>query len=646
MDDLRRENADTDLDRLNPAIAAAADALQKGQAKDGHWVFELEADATIPAEYIMLNHYLGEIDDRIEQKLAVYLRHVQGDDGGWPLFHDGDMNVSASVKAYFALKLAGDNPDAPHMVRAREAILAAGGAANSNVFTRFALALFEQIPWRATPVSRVEFLLVPSWFPWHIYKMSYWSRTVMVPLLILASLKPKARNPRNVGIQELFVSPPSKSNFPLPNPHGNWLGKLIIGLDRLANPLQPLIPKFLTRMGIKQALNFIGPRLNGEDGLGGIFPAMANAVMAYDCLGYPRDHPGFAQTRKAIDDLLVEKDDLAYCQPCLSPIWDTALAAHALMEVGNPDSSDAVIQASNWLKDRQVEETRGDWAVRRPNIPSGGWAFQYNNDYYPDVDDTAVVAMALHRADPVGTKAAVDRSAEWVIGMQSKNGGWAAFDADNDYRLLNHIPFADHGALMDPPTADVTARSISMLCQLGYDRSHPSIAKGIDFLLREQEEDGSWFGRWGTNYIYGTWSVLSALNAAGEDPNSATFTRAVAWLKEQQRSDGGWGEDCATYWEDQRAVSKTSTPSQTSWAVLALMCAGEVESDAVRRGISYLLDERNSDGRWTERHYNAVGFPKVFYLQYHGYAVYFPLWALARYRNLKSSNSLRPAHGM
>ncbi|MDA0239628.1 MAG: squalene--hopene cyclase [Proteobacteria bacterium] len=646
MDDLRREHSDTDLDRLDPAIAAAANALQESQGKDGHWVFELEADATIPAEYIMLNHYLGEIDDRIEQKLAVYLRRVQGDDGGWPLFHDGEMNVSASVKAYFALKLAGDDPDAPHMVRAREAILAAGGAANSNVFTRFALALFEQIPWRATPVSRVEFLLVPSWFPWHIYKMSYWSRTVMVPLLILASVKPKAQNPRNIGIRELFVSPPDKSKFPLPNPHGNWLGKLIIGLDRLANPLQPLIPKFLTRWGIKQALDFIAPRLNGEDGLGGIFPAMANAVMAYDCLGYPRDHPGFVQTRKAIDDLLVEKEDMAYCQPCLSPIWDTALAAHALMEVGNPGSSNAVSQATGWLLDRQVKEARGDWAVRRPDIPSGGWAFQYNNDYYPDVDDTAVVAMALHRADPAGTKDAVDRSAQWVMGMQSKNGGWAAFDADNDYRLLNHIPFADHGALMDPPTADVTARSVSMLCQLGYDRSHPSISRGIDFLLREQEGDGSWFGRWGTNYIYGTWSVLSALNAAGEDPTSPTFTRAVAWLKAQQRSDGGWGEDCSTYWEDQRAVSKASTPSQTSWAVLALMCAGEVESDAVRRGINYLLDERSSDGNWTEQHYNAVGFPKVFYLQYHGYAVYFPLWALARYRNLKSSNSLRPAHGL
>lgn len=646
MDDLRRGTPDVDLDRLNPAISAAAITLQDRQADDGHWVFELEADATIPAEYIMLNHYMGEIDDRIEQKLAIYLRQIQGDDGGWPLFHDGEMNISASVKAYFALKLVGDDLDAPHMVQAREAILAGGGAANSNVFTRFALALFEQIPWRATPVSRVEFLLVPRWFPWHIYKVSYWSRTVMVPLLILASLKPKAANPRNVSIEELFLSPPSKSKFPLPNPHGNWLGKLIISLDRLANPLQPLIPKFLTRMGIEKALNFIGPRLNGEDGLGGIFPAMANAVMAYDCLGYPRDHPGIAKTRKAINDLLVEKDGLAYCQPCLSPIWDTALAAHALLEAGSPDSSKAIDQATEWLLKKEVKETRGDWSVQRPDTPSGGWAFQYNNDYYPDVDDTAVVAMALHRADAAGTEAAVERSAQWILGMQSKNGGWAAFDADNDYRLLNHIPFADHGALMDPPTSDVTARTVSMLCQLGYDRSHHAVSKGVDFLLREQEEDGSWFGRWGTNYIYGTWSALSALNAAGEDPSSIPFTRAVTWLKDHQRSDGGWGEDCSTYWDDQRGESKTSTPSQTSWAVLALMSAGEVESDAVRRGINYLLDERNSEGKWTERHYNAVGFPKVFYLQYHGYSVYFPLWALARYRNLRSSNSLRPAHGL
>ena len=646
MDELKGVAPEIGVETLDSVVSDAAAALLARQSGDGHWVFELEADATIPAEYIMLNHFLGEIDDDLERKLARYLRQRQGSDGGWPLFHDGEMNVSASVKAYFALKLVGDDIESPHMVRARDAILAAGGAAETNVFTRFALALFGLIPWRAAPISRVELLLASRWFPWHIYKVSYWTRTVTVPLLILTSLKPVARNPRGVRLDELFRTPPDKEKYKLPNPRGRWLSKLIIALDRTAYPLQPLIPKFLTRMGIEKALEFIAARLNGEDGLGGIFPAMVNVIMAYDVLGYPKDHPGYAQTRKAIDNLLVFKDDFAYCQPCLSPIWDTALAAHALMEAGYDGDSRPIKSAADWLAGRQVVNVRGDWTEQRKDIPSGGWAFQYWNDYYPDVDDTAVVAMAIHRADSQTHAVGLAQGADWVVGMQSKNGGWAAFDADNEHYFLENIPFADHGALLDPPTADVTARSVSMLCQMGYERSHPVVARGLKFLAGQQESDGSWFGRWGTNYIYGTWSVLCALNAAGEDMRSPAIRKAVAWLENRQRDDGGWGEDCATYWEQRRDEVKTSTPSQTAWALLALMAAGEVGSEAVQRGISYLMATRNGDGLWQEEHYNAVGFPRVFYLLYHGYALYFPLMALARYRNLKSSNSLRPSHGM
>jgi len=633
-------------DAIDQAIAESTDWLGLRQAGDGHWVFELEADATIPAEYIFLNHYLGRIDDRLEGRLAGYLRDVQGKDGGWPLFHAGDMDVSASVKAYYALKLAGEAVDAPHMRRAREAILARGGAARSNVFTRIALALFGQVPWRATPLIRVEAMLLPRWAPFHVDKVSYWSRTVMVPLFVLASLKPRARNPRGVGIAELFVAPPETERDYLTNPTGHWIGEAFLALDRVGRLAEPLFPEAMRREAIDRAMAFVRERLNGEDGLGGIFPAMANAVMAMDALGYPRDHPDVVTGLRAIDKLLVDRGETTYCQPCLSPVWDTSLAAHAILETGDDAGDGAVRGAADWLRDRQVLDCAGDWAVANPGLRPGGWAFQYANPHYPDVDDTAVVVMALHRADEARYRQAIARGAEWVLGMQSANGGWGAFDIDNQHDVLLNIPFADHGALLDPPTADVTARCLGMLAQLGYGRGHPAVARGLDFLYREQEADGSWFGRWGTNYIYGTWSVLSALNACGEDPAAEPIRRAVAWLKAKQRPDGGWGEDCASYWPERRDAVRVSTPSQTAWALLALMAAGEADSQAVQRGIAWLLAAPRDGGKWREDDFNAVGFPRVFYLRYHGYSAYFPLWALARYRNLRRGNRQATLYGL
>ena len=613
---------------------------------DGHWVFELEADATIPAEYILLNHYLGEIDEAREAKLAVYLRRIQGTHGGWPLYHDGDFNMSATVKAYYALKMVGDNVEAPHMRRAREAILARGGAAKSNVFTRIALAMFEQVPWRAVPLIRIEAMLLPKWSPFHIDKVSYWSRTVMVPLLVLATMKVRARNPRGVNIRELFVVPPEQVRGYNTNPTGHWLGEILLTLDRVGRLLVPLIPKAMEKQAIAKAMAFVQERLNGEDGLGGIFPAMANALMAFDALGYPRNHPDVVTVRKSIDKLLVMKDGEAYCQPCLSPVWDTGLAMHAMMEAGEDAASGPAAEAAHWLKERQILDVKGDWASNRGHLRPGGWAFQYRNDHYPDVDDTAVVAMALHRADPEAHKESIARAAEWIVGMQSENGGWGAFDADNTTYFLQHIPFADHGALLDPPTADVSARCIGFLAQIGYGRDHPVMVRALDYLRREQEPDGSWFGRWGTNYIYGTWSALAAFNAAGEDMTAPRMQKAVAWLKAGQRADGGWGEDCATYWTERKGEAKASTPSQTAWAVLGLMAAGEVDSEAVARGIAYLAAAPRQGGKWDEVFYNAVGFPRVFYLRYHGYSSYFPLWALARYRTLRVANSRSPAYGL
>lgn len=512
---------------LDAVIAEASTWLARRQSDDGHWVFELEADATIPAEYILLNHFLGDIDDTVEGKLANYLRRIQGEHGGWPLFPGGDVDVSATVKAYFALKLVGDDPDAPHMRRAREAVLSRGGAAKCNVFTRIALALFDQVPWRAVPVTRVEAVLLPRWAPFHIDKVSYWSRTVMVPLFALAALKPQARNPRGIDVRELFVVPPEEETDYFTNPTGHWLGEMMLKVDRVARACEPLFPRFLERKAIDRAMAFVKERLNGEDGLGGIFPAMANAVMAYDALGYPRDHPDVITARGAIEKLLVFHNGEGYCQPCLSPVWDTGLALHAMLEAGYEVSDPVVEKACDWLRGRQILDVEGDWIEVRPGVRPGGWAFQYWNDYYPDVDDTAVVVMGLQRAGDPEADEAIERGIEWILGMQSENGGWGAFDADNDHDFLQHIPFADHGALLDLPTSDVTARCLGMLAQDGYDRNHPAVTRALDYLKAEQEADGSWFGRWGTNYIYGTWSVLCALNAVGEDMNADYIRKAV-----------------------------------------------------------------------------------------------------------------------
>lgn len=620
--------------------------MLKRQARDGHWVFELEADASMPADYVMLNHYLGDIDDPLERKIATYLRRRQGAHGGWSMYYGGDFDLSLSVRAYFGLKLMGDDPQAPHMRRARDAILAHGGAARVNVFTRYVLALFEQIPWRGVPWMPVETMLLPKWAPFHLDKVSYWSRTVMVPLLVVSVFKPRARNLRKVDIRELFTTPPERHRGYQTNPTGSRIGNGLLVLDAVARLAEPFVPRPLQKLAIDKAMRFIEERLNGEDGLGGIYPAMMYALIAMDALGYPRDHPSRQMTRTAIDKLLIVHADEAYCQPCVSPVWDTALMLHAFLEAGVPGDDAAVASACDWLTERQILDIAGDWTANRAGVRPGGWAFQYRNDHYPDVDDTAVVAMALHRADPDRHRHAVDRAAEWIIGMQSANGGWGAFDADNQHEFLNNIPFADHGALLDPPTADVTARCIGLLAQLGYPATHPVIARAFAFLQREQEADGSWFGRWGTNYIYGTWSVLAALNAVGEDMTQPYIQRAVAWLKARQRDDGGWGEDCATYWPDRRDAVKASTPSQTAWALLGLMAAGEIETDSVGRGIDYLLSAPREGGKWDEAYYNAVGFPRVFYLSYHGYSAYFPLWALARYRALKGGNSRRTPYGL
>jgi squalene-hopene/tetraprenyl-beta-curcumene cyclase len=633
----------SDAAALEQAVDDAAKALLARQQADGHWVFELEADATIPAEYILLQHYLGEIDDGVQAALAQYLRAIQGAHGGWPLFHGGALDLSASVKAYFALKAAGDSPEAPHMARARAAILAQGGAARVNVFTRIQLALFGELPWRAVPVMPVEIMHLPRWFPFHLSKVSYWSRTVIVPLLVLMAKKPRARNPHGIGVKELFA--PGTLARP-PKAKGSIWAVLFNALDAVLRLAEPWMPKGARRRAVAKAEAFVSARLNGEDGLGGIYPAIANSVMMFECLGYAKDDPKLRIAKAALRKLLVLAPGRSYCQPCFSPVWDTSLACHALMESGGAAAGAAARRGLDWLAERQILDVAGDWAEWCPTLRPGGWAFQYANPDYPDVDDTAVVAMALHRCDAARYRDAIERAAEWIIGMQSRNGGWGAFDADNAYSYLNYIPFADHGALLDPPTADVSARCVGFLAQV--DRScDPAVARGLDYLLGEQESDGSWFGRWGTNYIYGTWSALLALNAARVDKAEPAIRRAVAWLVARQRPDGGWGEDGASYWaEAPRGEGKESTASQTAWALLALMAAGEVDHPSVAKGVHYLLATQQAHGLWDEPWYTAVGFPRVFFLRYHGYRAFFPLWALARYRNLRRGSEEALSYGM
>ena len=617
---------------LDNAIESAKNKILKEQEKDGHWVYELEADCTIPAEYILMNHFSGEINNKTEEKIAAYLRDQQNEEGGWSLYTDGNFDLSCSVKTYFALKLVGDDQHEEHMIRAKTMILNHGGAAHCNVFTRITMALFGQVPWRATPFIPAEVILLPKWFPFHIDRVSYWSRTVMVPLFILCTLKPTAVNQRGIDIRELFITPPEDelNYFKVTTK----LKRIFLWLDHFGQLVEKLVPEFVRRYSIRKCEQWFLDRMNDEHGIGGIFPAMVNVYESLVVLGYPKDHPTRKMARQAIDNLLTERNNTIYCQPSLSPIWDTALVSQALIETENNKPSIEVKNALDWLKDQQLSNEPGDWRIQKPELDGGGWAFQYSNYYYPDLDDTSMVAWAMQRTNNDKYAESIKRAAIWVAGMQSRGGGFGSFDINNTHFYLNEIPFADHGALLDPPTADVTGRAIALLSLANRKKYTENIKAGIDYLKIEQENDGSWFGRWGTNYIYGTWSVLTALEIAGEDSQQAYIKKAVEYLLQIQNSDGGWGESNDSYYPPKHYRPCKSTAFQTAWVLLALLAVGEVKNTSVKKGINYLLSNQLSNGQWYDNSYTAPGFPRVFYLKYHGYSKYFPLWALARYRNL------------
>ncbi|MFQ5881679.1 MAG: squalene--hopene cyclase [Candidatus Methylomirabilales bacterium] len=631
-----------------PTLKVVGEAVRKAQGyllslqhPEGYWLGELEADSTLTSEYVMLCHFLGRVDRDRERKAANYLQAKQLPDGGWDLSPGGPSDISATVKAYFAFKLMGHSPDEPFMRRARQNILAKGGVTKVNVFTKIALALFGQYDWRGIPAMPVEIMLLPRWSYFNLYEVSYWSRTVIVPLLILMDLRPVCPIPPTAGIDELYL--PSRAaadlRFPRTEQLFSWKNFFIV-LDNLLYGLERWAPRPFRARARQQALAWTMMRM-GPGGLGGIYPAMANAVMALHTLGYSADHPKMAEGLKEIELLGIEKVDTFHLQPCLSPVWDIALAVNALVESGLPQDHTALCKAAEWLVGEQTLK-RGDWQVKRPHLPPGGWPFQFRNDFYPDTDDTGMVLMALKKVrlpDRADIRQVIDVGLNWFLGMQSENGGWASYDVDNTRLLLNNIPFADHGALLDPPTEDLAGRGLETLGTFGEGCAHPQAARALAFIKKTQRPDGAWYGRWGVNYIYGTWSVLRGLRAIGEDLNAEYVRRAVRWLEGCQNADGGWGETCQSYTDPALAGKGESIPSQTAWALLGLIAAGEARSPAVTRGIRYLLERQRPDGSWDDAFWNGTGFPRVFFLKYHLYPVYFPLWALGAYQSALQGHS-------
>lgn len=623
------------LQGVDGAINRAQEYFLREQKPDGYWYYPLEANATMDAEYIFFNHFMGRIDEKKHRRLCEHLLAVQGDEGAWPLFYKGPGHLGNTIEAYFALKLTGYPADHPALVKARKFILSEGGLAKAQVFTRIFLAYFGQFPWSGVPAVPVELVLLPPWFPLNIYEMSSWARGTVVPLGIILAHQPYLSIPAAYGVAELWREPPERSDlsFPRPSRLASW-GNFFLGVDKILKFLGKSPVKPLRSRALKKAERWLLDHQDINGGWGGIQPAMLNSVMALHSLGYADDHPAVAKGIQAIEDFLMETGGHLLFQPCVSPVWDTVWAIKALVASDFPTDHPAVIKAADWIIDRQIFKP-GDWQIKNPELEPGGWAFEFANDWYPDVDDSAVILSTLKRVAGLDERKkdhAIVRGLNWTLGMQSRNGGWGAFDTDNILELWNQMPFGDMKAMIDPPTADLAGRLLEMMGTFGYDMEFGRVRRAISFLRDAQEDDGSWWGRWGVNYIYGTWSVLVGLDAIGEDMNLPYVRRAVMWLKERQRTDGGWGEDCLSYWDQSRAGEGESSPSQTAWAILGLLAAEKKISAEVSRGISYLLTQQEATGSWPEDLFTGTGFPRHFYLRYHGYRNYFPLMALGQFR--------------
>lgn len=639
---------------VDRAIARARDNLLHQQRSDGHWCGLLEGDSILESEYVLLQHFLGRGYGPNAGKAARRVRSLQMADGGWAMYPGGPPDVSASVKAYFVLKLQGDDPEALHMRRAREVIRALGGVPAVNTYTRIYLALFGQWSWARCPAIPPEMLLLPGWFPFNVDRMSSWSRAIFVPLSVLWALRPRVGTPGAVSLDDVLTGE-ALPHAALPShpddPDGDdaavdihadggpgaraWTA-FFRGADVVLRGIEGIGVTPFRRRALQTAEGWILARIDRTDGLGGVYPSIANAIMALRSLGYSDDHPAVASQYRALEKLEVDRGDTLQIQPALSPVWDTAQALAALHAAGVAPRHPAIVHASEWLLEREAT-VPGDWRYGNPDGPVGGWCFEYVNEYYPDCDDTAEVLEALRplaeagAGDAAGIRAARRRGLEWLLSMQNDDGGWAAFDRGCDFRPLVHIPFADHNAMLDPSCVDITGRIVDMLVADGMDPGDPVIRRAVSFILERQSGDGTWYGRWGCNRIYGSWLALTGLAAAGADMDSEPVACCVRWFRMRQNADGGWGETPTSYWDRTQRGVGPSTAAQTAWALMALMAAGQREAPEVQAGLDYLLRTQREDGSWHDKPWTATGFPKVFFLQYHMYDDYFPLLALVRW---------------
>ena len=641
-------DAAVELHRLNSAIDQSRNALLSWQKPDGHWCGELEGDSILESEYVLLQAFLGRMGDPRIGKCARYLLTQQNDDGGWGNYPGGASEVSTSVKAYFALKIAGHEAATPPLLRAKECIHRLGGAESVNSFTRFYLAALGQIPYSSCPTVPPELVLFPRWFPLSIYRMSAWTRTIVVPLAIVQAHQPVTPVSSTLGIKELFLRDGAERESPtcarLQGRLFSWRNFFRV-CDRGLKLYEKVIPLSWRRRAIRAAEKWMIDHFDGSDGLGAIFPPMVYTLMALRCLGYHENSPEFRWAEKHLDDFIIEENDTIRLQPCVSPIWDTAIATIALAEAGLPADDPRLVAAADWLLEREIREP-GDWSVMQPQVKPSGWAFEYNNRWYPDLDDTAMVLLALSRTarfdDPV-CQASVKRATALLDGLQSSDNGWAAFDKDICNPVLECVPFADHNAMLDPTCPDITARVLECFAAMGRRRDLPHVEQAVQYVLDHQEPEGCWYGRWGVNYIYGTWQALLGLSAVGYDVRHPRIRKAVEWLTGCQQASGGWGESADSYQDRALMGQGPTTASQTAWAIMALVATGEALSDACRRGVEYLLETLKTDGTWDEPYFTGTGFPKVFYLRYHYYRQYFPLLALGRYRAAVAASQTEPA---
>ena len=624
--------------KLEGAIEKGIGRLLALQYDEGYWWGELESNVTITAEHMFLTHILGVADKKEWKKIANYILSKQRDDGTWAIWYDGPGDLSTSIEAYVALKLAGISPDRPQMRKAREFILSNGGVEKARIFTKIWLAMLGEWDWRGTPMMPPEVIFLPHWFSISIYDFACWARGTVVPMTIIQSLRPVFPLPKYAHIDELFVNGKKKADLRIPVTKNSGWSKGFRVLDRMLRVYDHFPVKPLRRTAIRKAERWIVARQEADGSWGGIQPPWVYSLIALKALGYPMDHPVMKKGLAGFygeKGFAIEEEDTFRLQSCLSPVWDTALAALALQETGLAADHPALMKAGNWLLGEQIF-TGGDWEVRCRARP-GGWAFEFENDIYPDTDDTAVVMIALMGIPLEGEKkeSAISRGLEWLLGMQSEDGGWGAFDRNNTKAFLREIPFADFGEMIDPPSVDVTAHIVELLGRLGYRKGFPPIDRALRYLKQEQEPDGAWFGRWGVNLTYGIGAVLPAFAAVGEEMDSPSVRRAVDWLIEHQNGDGGWGERIEGYYDPAWRGRGPSTASQTAWALLGLIAAGEVDHPATARGISYLIETQKEDGGWDEPYFTGTGFPTDFMINYHLYREVFPVMALGRYRRAR-----------